>query len=73
MDRIARKAETAIKYEEITRSKKFARTTTPDAISHATCTTARIFGPKRLLLLQQDQDPLLEWFQNTVPDHQLLQ
>jgi pyruvate kinase len=40
MDRIARKAETAIKYEEITRSKKFVRTTTPDAISHATCTTA---------------------------------
>ena len=72
MDRIARKAETAIKYEEITRSKKFVRTTTPDAISHATCTTAEDLRAERLLL-QRNQDPLLEWFQNTVPDHQLLQ
>lgn len=40
MVRIAIKAETAIKYEKITRSSKFVRTTTPDAISHATCATA---------------------------------
>lgn len=53
MARIAEKAETAIKYEEITRSKKFVRNTTPDAISHATCTTAEDLGAAAIITATQ--------------------